>query len=96
MVALAKVITPENRSEVLPRFFHASKGEAQAIVAGLKPAAAAPRREVVTVPASLESAPRTVAAELPSSGSVHPANLPTPVCGVQTGYMGDKLDWGHG
>jgi HNH endonuclease len=78
VVALAKVITPENRAEVLPRFFHASKGDAQAIVAELKPAAAAPRREVVTVPAPLASA-RTVAAELPSSESVHPANQPTPV-----------------
>ena len=30
MVALAKVMTPENRHEVLPRFFHLSKREAVA------------------------------------------------------------------
>jgi len=36
VIALAKVITPENRGEVLPRFFHASKADAQAIVAELR------------------------------------------------------------
>ncbi|HEX7622645.1 MAG TPA: HNH endonuclease signature motif containing protein [Anaeromyxobacteraceae bacterium] len=49
VVELAKVITPENRSEVLPRFFHASKGEAKAVAAELRPAEAAPHRDVVTV-----------------------------------------------
>ncbi|HVI75445.1 MAG TPA: HNH endonuclease, partial [Anaeromyxobacteraceae bacterium] len=80
VVALAKVITPENRGEVLPRFFHASKQDALAIVAELKPDAAPPRREVVTavstrtatVPALLAHVPRTDAA---SSELVHPANL---------------------
>jgi hypothetical protein len=84
VVALAKVITPENRAEVLPRFFHASKGEAQAIVAELKPAAAAPCREVITaaaptraavIPTALAPSPRTVAAEVNWSELVHPANL---------------------
>jgi hypothetical protein len=75
VVALAKVITPENRDEVLPRFFHASKGDAQAIVAELKPDPAPPRRDVVTVAAPRAPAPRTAAAELTSSKSVHPANL---------------------
>ena len=85
VVALAKVITPENRGEVLPRFFHASKQDALAIVAELKPDAAAPRREVVTAvpthataaPTPLASAARMVAAGVTSSESVHPANLPT-------------------
>ena len=90
VVALAKVITPENRAEVLPRFFHASKQDAQAIVAELKPEAAPPRREVVTaVPtraaATLSSpvpAPR-IAAEASSSESVHPANLAAAAVAVQ-------------
>jgi hypothetical protein len=49
VVELAKVITPENRGEVLPRFFHASKREAKAIAAELRPAEAPPHRDVVTV-----------------------------------------------
>jgi len=46
---LAKVLTPENRGEVLARFFHASKTEAKAVTAELRPMEAAPHREVVTV-----------------------------------------------
>ncbi|HEX8910000.1 MAG TPA: DUF222 domain-containing protein, partial [Anaeromyxobacteraceae bacterium] len=46
VVELAKVITPENRGEVVARFFHASKQEAKAVVAELRPAEAAPHREV--------------------------------------------------
>ena len=45
VVELAKVITPENRGEVVPRFFHASKREAKAVAAELRPAEAAPHRE---------------------------------------------------
>ncbi|HZZ84944.1 MAG TPA: HNH endonuclease signature motif containing protein [Anaeromyxobacteraceae bacterium] len=48
IVALAKVLTPENRHEVLPRFFHCSKREAMAEAAAILPAEAAPHREVVT------------------------------------------------
>src|SRR5690349_19048883 len=48
VVELAKVITPENRGEVLARFFHASKQEAKAIAAELRPVDAAPHRDVVT------------------------------------------------
>jgi hypothetical protein len=45
---LAKVLTPENRADVLPRFFHASKREAAAIAAELRPVPVPPRRDVVT------------------------------------------------
>ncbi len=48
VVELAKVLTPENRSEVVPRFFHASRREAMALAAEIRPAEAPPRREVVT------------------------------------------------
>ena len=48
VVELAKVLTPENRDEVLPRFFHRSNREAREVVAELKPVEAPPRREVVT------------------------------------------------
>lgn len=46
--ALSKVITPENRAEVLPRFLNVSKQEAKAISAEIAPAVEVPRREVVT------------------------------------------------
>src|SRR5512136_3031807 len=46
---LAKVITPENRTEILPRFFHRSGKEAKAIVAELAPVPDPPTRTVVTV-----------------------------------------------
>jgi hypothetical protein len=46
---LAKVITPENRAAVLPRFFHRSGTEAKAIVAELAPVPDPPIRTVVTV-----------------------------------------------
>lgn len=48
MVELAKVIMPENRGDVLRRFFQLSKTEAKAVSAELRPAEAAPHREVVT------------------------------------------------
>jgi hypothetical protein len=58
VVELAKVITPENRLEVLPRFFHTSKKEAKEISAEIRPQEAAPHRLVVTTlkPASAPSA----------------------------------------
>jgi hypothetical protein len=45
VVELAKVLTPENLDQVLPRFFHRSKREAREVVAELKPVDAPPRRE---------------------------------------------------
>jgi hypothetical protein len=39
IVELSKVLTPENRAEVLPRFFHVSKREAKEVTAELLPAA---------------------------------------------------------
>jgi hypothetical protein len=47
--ALSKAITPENRAEVLPRFFHVSMKDAKAISAEIAPAVEVHRREVVTV-----------------------------------------------
>jgi hypothetical protein len=49
MASLAKVLTPTNRAEVLPRFFHRSGVEAKAIVAELAPAASPPTKTIVTV-----------------------------------------------
>jgi hypothetical protein len=48
VVELRKVLTPENRADVLPRFFQLSKQEAKAVSAALRPDEAAPHRAVVT------------------------------------------------
>ena len=55
VVELAKVLTPENRDDVLPRFFHLSKSGAKAVSAALRPAEAAPHR---TARSSRPCAPR--------------------------------------
>ena len=67
VVELAKVITPENRGEVVPRFFHASKREAKAVAAELRPAEAAPHRDVVTVPRLAAPAKATARVEAPTT-----------------------------
>jgi hypothetical protein len=48
VVELAKVLTPENGGEVLPRFFHRSREEAREVVAELSPVERPPVRDVVT------------------------------------------------
>ncbi len=48
IVELAKVLTPENHAEVLPRFFHRSKREAMEVTAELRPDPAPPKRDVLT------------------------------------------------
>jgi hypothetical protein len=53
VASLARVLTPQNEAEVLPRFFHRSKQEAKAIAAELLPVASPPRRTVITAPASI-------------------------------------------
>src|SRR5512143_4101469 len=45
---VARVLTPENRDRVLPRFFGLSKREAQALAAELQPIPVPPVRTVVT------------------------------------------------
>ncbi|HYD39765.1 MAG TPA: HNH endonuclease signature motif containing protein [Anaeromyxobacter sp.] len=65
IVELARVMTDENRAEVLPRFFHCSKREAQVVSAEIAPRAEVPVREVVTAvpvvkPAATEEVVRAV------------------------------------
>jgi hypothetical protein len=57
IVELAHVITPENRAEILPRFYGLSKREAMELVAELKPVEAPPRRAVVTAVAPAATRP---------------------------------------
>jgi hypothetical protein len=48
VVELAKVLTPENRDVVLPRFFQLSRSEAKEVTAELRPVELPPHRDVVT------------------------------------------------
>ena len=48
IVQLAKVLTPGNRYEPLPKFFQCSRRESIVIVAALQPAEVVPHRDVVT------------------------------------------------
>ena len=48
VVELARVMTDENRAQVLPRFFHRSKQEAREVAVEIRPTAVVPRRTVVT------------------------------------------------
>jgi hypothetical protein len=92
LVALAKAITPENRAEVLPRFFHRSKSEAKAIAAEIRPAEIVPRREIVRAvpPAACRAAPAPASATLPGPDAaqvVMPGELalaPPPTDGAPT------------
>jgi hypothetical protein len=79
IVELAKVLTPENRDEVLPRFFHRSKREAMEVTAELRPDPAPPKRDVVTKVCAAPPAPATVESERAAgelAGAVQLANLP--------------------
>jgi hypothetical protein len=84
VLELAKVISPENRAEVLPRFFYRSKAESKVVAAEIRPVDAPPRRDVVT---AVRAAPRAVPAPaapaptpLPFDGEqiVHPMNSTSP------------------
>jgi hypothetical protein len=72
---LSKVITPENREAILPRFFHVSRTEAKAVSAELCPALAPPRRDVVTSAARSDGRALPTAALTDDLGqAVHPVN----------------------
>jgi hypothetical protein len=85
---VAKVLTPENRAEVLPRFFHRSKDEARELVAELMPAERPPARTmIVPVRSAAASTPPRVAAETDSSASAQSDPSAT-----ATGWPADLLD----
>jgi hypothetical protein len=71
---LAKVLTPENRAEVLPRFFGLSRREAEAVAASLRPAEVVPTRDVITAirPAAPALRAATAQAALPAASPESP------------------------
>ncbi|HMA17092.1 MAG TPA: HNH endonuclease, partial [Thermoanaerobaculia bacterium] len=70
MAEVARVITPENRAEVLPRFFHCSSREAKQVAAEIAPVESPPMREVVTAIRSDRSPQRTVQAHEPAQSEI--------------------------
>jgi len=56
VIELAKVLTPENVHEVLPRFFGLSSREAAAVAVSIRPVEHPPQRELVTSLRSVTSA----------------------------------------
>jgi hypothetical protein len=50
VIEVAKVLTPENSAEVLPRFFRLSSRDAAFVAAAIRPVENAPRREVLVPP----------------------------------------------
>ncbi len=71
---LARVLTPENRAEVLPRFFRLSRREAEAVAASLRPAEVVPIRDVITAirPAAPALRPATAQAAVPAASPASP------------------------
>jgi hypothetical protein len=76
IVELARVITPENRAVVLPRFFHCSKQEAKEISAELAPRPVVPRRDVVTAVRPSASSASTVSATAEGGAPLPPLRRP--------------------
>jgi hypothetical protein len=74
IIELAKVLTPDNLEEVLPRFFHRSRQEAKAVSAELSPMEAAPHRTVVSTLPMAGSA-RTAPPEAPASLALVAASM---------------------
>jgi hypothetical protein len=70
---LAKVLTPENKDEVLPRFFGLSRREAEQVKVSLRPAEVIPVRDVVRLRLDLRACSRNrspAARTLSSFGTV--------------------------
>ena len=80
VLELARVITPENSTEVLPRFFHRSRQEAKAVAVEIRPAEVVPRKEMVTaLPLVSSTQPgRVQPVELAAAPLVQGASSPTP------------------
>src|SRR5512138_2120716 len=87
IIELAKVLTPENREEVLPRFLHCSRREAQAVSAELAPMEAPPHRTVVTALPAVAARPVEVQAPVR-----HPRGPPTPAAPCARAESGSTLE----
>jgi hypothetical protein len=81
VIEVARVLTPENCEDVLPRFFGLSHQEAKDVSASLRPAPVIPLRDVVTAirpaaPALEPMAEQAVHPAAPAGRTVHATALP--------------------
>jgi hypothetical protein len=81
VIEVAKVLTADNRHEVLPRFFGLSRRDAEAVAASIRPVEVIPRREVVT---AVRSAAAAVIADGPRAQPATPAALDLAVRPAET------------
>jgi hypothetical protein len=87
VVELARILTPENRTDVLPRFFHLSRQEAMEVVAELAPRPSPPLRQVTT---AVRASPLE---RLASAAAPCPPAPPTPVSSADPrGRLADLPD----
>ena len=87
VVEVARVVTPENVAQLLPRFFHASKREAKAVAAEVAPREVLPQRVVVTAVAT-PAAANVAATRLPAP----PAAPPPPALALgQALHLGETV-----
>lgn len=84
IVQLAKVLTLENRRDVVPRFFQRSKREAMFVAAELRPAGAVPRRDILTSPARAPAPAARI--------SIAAATAPVPFQPVETNPSPPRAD----
>jgi 5-methylcytosine-specific restriction endonuclease McrA len=87
LAEVARVLTPENRETLLPRFFRLSKREAQALAVSILPRESQPRREVVTtVRAAAPALALAMPAAAPERAPVQPVELerPSAACAGET------------
>jgi hypothetical protein len=83
---VAKVLTPENKDELLPRFLHLSRRQAEQLAVSLRPVEVIPLREVVTAIRPPRAAARAAAAlETCAAGTdafqLHPGEVANEVGG---------------
>ena len=67
VIELAKVITPENAAEVLPRFFGLSSRDAAFVAASIRPVENAPRRDFLVRPVRAVAAVATTSSDRPEA-----------------------------
>jgi hypothetical protein len=88
---VAKVVTPENKDDLLPRFFRLSRSQAEQLAVSLRPAAVIPVREVVTAirpPPAAGRAAAVLTAPAEADGASPTEILPLPLCEVAAGMDG--------
>lgn len=76
VIELAKVVTPENAAEILPRFFGLSRREAASVAVEIRPVERPPMREVVTVPRPESGATPLLLDRRPTNWETDPSAIP--------------------